>query len=513
MLTRTQERKREIKRAVRQFLPNVTSQNLAQVRWHLWSEDCEERDLKPLSDLMTGRFAKLIPGPDDAVHLHPPKQFNGQRERSNLRSSQDLGGSAENDGHENGDHENDDGQDDDGEDDDGEDDDGENDNGENDNGVDENGDQDNLPQPSIESTFTDPQTNVMDKHLAGDQLYIKIVYDLRGVPKISDKWLDVDNFPTEVLHFSRQRSLPDIFTRLAEIVSHRLEAQEKESYDNLNQKKMERFLLLRPMLIHECPMKQRAFEFDDSGISRIAVVNDLLSATVDTEAVRRGEFDALDEQTRQPQLTIKLRLIDAVDRVVVTDPLVVIRSGAKEKKSGGGARFYRIGSQANPNAVKDQLVSVSNTLFWRCKFGDDLTGLTIFTASMWSLRGLDICNPDEGQALVNKTPHLEKGTDEAPMDTHDFKRAFQNGTLHSYTDGRLLYDFKSWTNPDIIPGRSRNACSEFLIAASTRRSGGGKSVNHTSLTTWHPALTANDHMQVNQSKHRRARPQHCLFRS
>ena len=345
MLTRTQERRSEIRRAFRQFLPHVTSENLAQVRWHLFSEDYEERDLKPLSDLMTGTF---VPGPEDMIHLHPPKQSDGQREHSTPERSQDISGSVENNEHANGEHANDEHANDDGEDDDGEDDDGDS----RDNGGDDNDDQDDLPQPSIESMPTDPQTNMMHKQLAGDHLYIKIVYDLRGVPKISDKWLDVDNFPTEVLHFFRQRSLPDIFTQLAEIFSQRLKDQERESYDNLNKKKMERFLLLRPVLIHDCPMKQRAFEFDDSGIPRIAVVNDLLSATVDTEAARRGEFDVMDEQTRQPQSTIELRLIDAVDQVVITDPLVIIRPGAKEKRSGGVARFYRIESQVDSRQKK-----------------------------------------------------------------------------------------------------------------------------------------------------------------
>ena len=81
-----------------------------------------------------------------------------------------------------------------------------------------------------------------------------------------------------------------------------------------------------------------------------------------------------------------------------------------------------------------------------------MTGLTIFTASMWSLRGLDICNPDEGRALGKNTPHLKKKTIESPIDTERFEQALDNGSLRPYTGGRLLYDFKTWTNPDIIPG-------------------------------------------------------------
>lgn len=106
----------------------------------------------------------------------------------------------------------------------------------------------------------------------------------------------------------------------------------------------------------------------------------------------------------------------------------------------------------DPEAEEDRLVSLSNALFWRCKFGDDLTGLTILTANMWSVRGLDICNPDEGRALGKKTPHLKKKTNEAPKDTQGFEQALENGSLRPHTDGCLLYNFKSWTNPDIIPG-------------------------------------------------------------
>ena len=61
--------------------------------------------------------------------------------------------------------------------------------------------------------------------------------------------------------------------------------------------------------------------------------------------------------------------------------------------------------------------------------------------------------------------------------------------------------------------RSRHASSEYLRTAFTWRSGGGNSVSDTSLTTWPPELAANDHMQVNQSKDRRARFLHRLFHS
>ena len=71
---------------------------------------------------------------------------------------------------------------------------------------------------------------------------------------------------------------------------------------------------------------------------------------------------------------------------------------------------------------------------------------------MWSLRGLDICNPDEGRALGKNTPHLRNKTNVAPIDTQGFEQALGNVSLRPYTDGRLLYNFKAWTDPDIIPG-------------------------------------------------------------
>ena len=382
--------------------------------------------MKPLSVLMT---SEVVPGPDDTIHLHEPKIHHATRqERLTPTKTQNLGGSAEDDD----DDENrigDGGADDDDE------------------------DQDGLPQPSIESLPIDPQTNVMDPRLAEDQLYIKIMYDFRKAPMISEEWQKPDDFPTEVLHFYRHRSLPDIFALLAKIVSLRLEDQQKECYDNLNEEDNERFLLVRPMLIHECQMKQRAFEFDDAGIPRIAVVNDLLTATVDNEAARRGEDPS--EQTRQPQLTIELRFIDAVARGTITDPVVKIRSGAKTNNSGEGARFYRIGSQADPKAAEDRLVGLSDALFWRCGSGNDMTGPKIVTASMWSLRGLDICNPDEGRALGKDTPLLLGKTAEAPMDAGVFKSALDNELLHQHIKGRVLYNFRdgwvSWdSNPDIL---------------------------------------------------------------
>ena len=243
-----------------------------------------------------------------------------------------------------------------------------------------------------------------------------------------------------MLHFSRQPSLPDVFTYVAKFVAQRLESQEKKCYDDLNRKKQERSLLLIPELVHECPMKQRAFRFDGGGIPRVAVVNDLLQDGSEDE--------------KQPQLTIRLRLINAIKRVPITNPLVIIRSGAERDHIGGVARFYRIGSCAVSEEEEDRLVSLSDTVFWHCEHDDDLTGLERVTTPTWSLRGLDICNPDEGRALGQKTPHTKKNTNEAPLSTAEFLKEFNAGSLHSYTEGRLLYNFRSWNvkNPEILSG-------------------------------------------------------------
>lgn len=287
-----------------------------------------------------------------------------------------------------------------------------------------------------ESIPADEPTDEMINDVGRDQLHIRLTYDLRGIPKMKTM-----HQQSQMLHFHRTHSFQDLVPGLAEFVTVYLATNEPGYHAHLEKEKSEHCLLLRPVLIHSCPLKQRAFTFDDSGISRIAVVNDLLSATVDTEAAWRGEFDAMNKQTRQPQSTIELRLIDAVDQVVIATPLVVINPGAKEKKSGGVSRFYRIGSRVDPEAEEDRLVSLSSALFWSCKFGDDLTGLTIITASIWSLRGLDIYAPDEGRALGKNTPHLKKKTIEAPTDTERFEQELENGSLRPCTGGRLLYDF------------------------------------------------------------------------
>lgn len=166
-LTELQDREEAIRLAVEQFLPeaHLTDKNLAHVRWHLASENCEEKSLRPLSDLMTGL---VVPGPEEIVHLHAPETHaTGQRRQSTPASVKSLSGIVEdNDEDKNSaDEESDDDDNEDGQD----------------------GGQSDSPQHSTESMPADAQTNVMDEHQAGDQLYIKIIYDLKRAPEISRK--------------------------------------------------------------------------------------------------------------------------------------------------------------------------------------------------------------------------------------------------------------------------------------------------------------------------------------
>lgn len=387
MLTKTQKRNREIKRAVEQLLPatNVTSENLAQVRWHLNSEDCEEWELKPLSDLMTGKFA---PDADDPVHLHPPKKSDGQREQPTETVPQDSGAVEEYD------------------------DDGCRDDDErvevNDNDGDEKiqeEDQTGTLPATDDAASDDSQTNEMDEDLNDDFLYIKVIYDLKGVPEIPQKWRKAGELPTEVLFFPRNLSLPEVYDRLAVVVERRLNKQAKECYDKLVASG--KSILLKPSLEDECPVKQRAFNFDDRGIPRVAEVNDLLREVMDPQT-------GVIEREMQPQLTMKLTLIDLLKRVEATNPFIVIRPAAVTKDIGGIACLYCIGAQEEPEFKQQRAVGVSKALFWYCDRGDNPTGAKLVEAYHWSLGDLEICSPCEGRICADNFVRLEKTDIEGP---------------------------------------------------------------------------------------------------
>lgn len=416
-MTKTQKRNREIKRAVEQLLPatNVTSENLAQVRWHLNSEDCEEWELKPLSDLMTG---KVVPDPDDPVHLHPPKQSDVQREQPTAAASQDFEADEEYD---------DDGVRDDDE------------RGEdNDNGDEktQEEDQSGTSKATDDAASDDSQTNEMDEDLHDDFLYIRIIYDLKGVPEIPQKWRKVGELPTEVLFFPRNLSLPEVYDRLAGVVERRLQKQAKNCYDRLVAGG--KSILLKPSLEGECLVKQRAFNFDDRGIPRVAEVNDLLREVMDPQT-------GVIEREMQPQLTMKLTLIDLIKRVEADNPFIVIRPAAVTKDFGGIACLYRIGAQEEPEFKQQRAVEVSKALFWYCDRGDNPTGAKLVEAYHWSLGDLEICSPCEGRICADNLVRLEKADIEGPTTITILRQKLKSSRkLQPYIEGNLLYNFREW---------------------------------------------------------------------
>ena len=416
MLTRTQKRTREIKRAVAQLLPamKVTSENLAQVRWHLYSEDCEEWKLKPLSDLMTGKF---VPDADDPVHLHPPKKSYGQREQPTGAVPQDSGSVEEYD---------DDG---------GRDDDERVEVDDNDDEKTQEEDHGGTLPATDDAASEDSQTNEMDEDLNDDFLYIKVIYDLKGVPEIPQKWRKVGELPTEVLFFPRNLSLPEVYDRLAVVVERRLNKQAKECYDRLVASG--KSILLKPSLEDECPVKQRAFNFDDRGIPRVAEVNDLLREVMDPQT-------GVIEREMQPQLTMKLTLIDLIKRVEATDPFIAIRPGAVTKDIGGIACLYRVGAQARKQSSR-HAVGVSDAWFWYCDRGDNPTGAKLVEAYHWSLRDLEICSPCEGRICADNLARLEEADIEGPTTTAILRQKLKSSRkLQPYVEGNLLYNFREW---------------------------------------------------------------------
>jgi len=437
MLTRTQEREKALRRAVEQFLPEmeITPENLPQVRWHFWKEECDERCMKPLSVLMTG---EVVPGPEDVVHLHEPiKQSVGEREQSTAVVPQGSSVDEEYD---------EDGGDNDGERSEG------NDGNDvaNDNEQHQEGHPGHAPEVPDDATSDDSQTDEMDSSLDDAYLYIKVIYDLRAIPGISEKWRKVDALPTEVLTYTRDLPLPDIYDDLAEVVERRLKKQERECYDGLV--KGGGLLLLKPSLEHDCPIKQRAYDFDDRGISRVAEVNDLLREIMDPET-------GVIERDAQPQLTIKLTLIDWVKRAKATHPFIIIRSGAATEKSGGRACLYRIGAQAKP-AGPQHAVKVSDVLFWYCERGSDPTGVKLVMASSWSLRGLEICNPNDDRIIANNLVKLEEADIEGPTTTEQLRERLKTSKLQPYVGGSLLYNFRVWES-DMAPDFNVDPVTEW----------------------------------------------------
>jgi hypothetical protein len=291
---------------------------------------------------------------------------------------------------------------------------------------------------STESIPADESTDEMMNDVQNDQLHIKLTYDMKGIPKLKTM-----HEKSQVLHFHRVNSFQDLFVDLAEFVTTYLAVKEPEYYAALSRKKGGHCLLLRPVLIHACPLKQRAFTFDDSGIARLDTIDDLLCDEAGTAGVA--------ETNIKPQLNIQLQLVETLKRAV-TDPMVVIRSGVETKDSGGLAKFYRIGSILN-TAEEDEepsMVSTSDTIFWRVVNDPDYP--TLVKAPTWTVRNLDICNPDEGEhlpATSDEIHHIDEISDDDNEEISlKHKRGLttrvKNKTILPHINGRLLYSFKTF---------------------------------------------------------------------
>lgn len=196
------------------------------------------------------------------------------------------------------------------------------------------------------------------------------------------------------------------------------------------------------MLIHSCPLKQRAFTFDDSGIARLDTIGDLLCNSAGTAGIAETKV--------KPQLSIQLQLVETLKRAA-TDPMVVIRSGVKEKDVGGLAKFYRIGvipSIAIGNE-ETSMVPTCDTIFWRIV--NDPAYPTLVKAPTWTVRDLTICNPDEGDhlpATSNDIRHIEDIQNaDMKVSLKDKRRLtvkVEANAISPFIDGRLLYSFKAF---------------------------------------------------------------------
>jgi hypothetical protein len=438
--TCAQERNDEIKLALKQFLPEVqhTDENFAQVRWHFAKDGCKEQFFRPMSDLMKG---KVVPDSEDTIHLHEPKTDSAdQQKHPVLARSQNLGGGAETGSDENNDDKNNDKNNDTNN---SESNDTSNDGDEDDDKQKQGEGQSGASKAADDENSNDSQTDDMDEDLDDDHLYIKIIYDLKGVPDISKKYCNAEELPTEALSFPRHLSLPEVYDELAEIVERRLKKQARECYDRLTKGGSGWSLLLAPTLEHGCPIKQRAFSFDDRGISRVARVNDLLRDMEDPETHAY-------ERDTHPQLTIKLSLINVIKRAEDTHPFILIRPGAVAEKSGGMACVYRIGAHVRPPGSQKHAVKVSDVWFWCCDHGEDATGVRLLEAHSWSLRDLEICSPAEGRICGDNIVRLGQAEIEGPATPAQFREQLKSSKLQPYVEGSLLYDFRHWAL-DIAP--------------------------------------------------------------
>jgi len=136
--------------------------------------------------------------------------------------------------------------------------------------------------------------------------------------------------------------------------------------------------------------------------------------------------------------------------------MVVIRSGAETKNRGGLSQFFCIGSIPTTPANNEETptVATSDTFFWRSV--GDVTKPTLLKAPTWTIGNLNICNPDEGERATVDMLHLIPGIQDVDQPDSlktarglEFRK--QNGQILPFTDGRLLYSFKTFGKTEQCP--------------------------------------------------------------
>jgi hypothetical protein len=296
-----------------------------------------------------------------------------------------------------------------------------------------------------ESIPTDqPIDEVLD--VAGDgQLHIRLTYDVRGLKQLISM-----NGTSQVLHLRKDRPFQTIFKDLAKFVASKLESDQLEYHTELKEKRI--CMLMMPILDHPCPIKRRAFDFDDSGIARVATIGDLVSDAIPTDGTVATNV--------KPQLSIRLRNIENLIREAPTDPVVVIRPGALKKDIGGLSQFYRIGSVPKKR-LKDHKIAKADTFFWRSLPVTQKP--TLMKSDTWTVRKFDICNPDEGKHVV------ERQYNDVLPNLNDSKEMVQNGSILPFLRGRLLYSFKTFGEKlccpepvDAVPSSGLSVALRFI---------------------------------------------------
>lgn len=401
-----------VKQAISGFFPHLSPNSYdARVRWHASEESCDDAaSLGPLSwllnsgpdDLKGSEVCLHDVGPGSGVHL------SSQRYRIQLHGGTTSGAAT---GVSNDEHE----------------------------GEDE--DEDEEGGKNYDDKQNDDDVLTSDEEDDG-LMHVELVYDLQGLPDYDQtKWR-----PQVIQIEDAKRSLDHFFDQMARHIEAKLSSDAKDCYKMLQTKEDKRFVLLRPVLQCDCPVKRRAFQLDDSGVPRVFAVEDLLC-----DEPKEGED--ISEMERDPQLTVRLQLVDTPRREAKADPIVVIRCGATSKSLGGLAKFYWMGSkpQAKERNIEPPDVEKAHGYLWARNFQGKQRALLV--APVWTVRGLIVCNPDEGTLRSGNSHTLTKTEAEGPSTAPAFDKALQAGKVQLFTEGRLLYNFKAWnvTDSSVIP--------------------------------------------------------------